>query len=190
MTRPQKLEMLEQYLCNNFYLTPIEAKTLVSFKATSRQFNAKIRNNELSPNDCLFRQQLHSALNKLPSTKQSTIYRNLSFLDCQLSKASDYFKLGVKIRFREFLSCTIRECFTGNSSDYNCIIAIIPFQKSQAKDIYSLWDKFDLNDAEKEVIYISNSCFEILEIKYMQRRLELKVNEIEPDKTILPVPEF
>lgn len=182
--------MLEQYLCSNFCLSPIEAKTLISFKASSKQFNAKIRNNQLSPDDCLFYQQLHSALNKLPSTNQPTIYRNLSFFDCQLSKASEYFKLGIKVRFREFLSCTIRECFTGNPSNYNCIIEIIPFQKSQAKDIYPIWDKFDLNDAEKEVIYMNNSCFEILEIKYMQDKLDLKVNEIEPDKTISPVPEF
>jgi ADP-ribosyltransferase exoenzyme len=190
MTRPEKILKLKQHLCDKFDLSSDEAQQLTHFKGNSKPINERIRKCQLTSGDNIFCQQLESALRKLPSTKETIIYRNINLLDFQLTKATDYFKVGTDIRFREFLSCTTRKCFTGDSSHFNWIIKILTSQGSQAKNIFTLWDEFELNDSEKEVIYPWNSCFKILELKIIQDCINMTIEEIQLDMNITPVTEF
>ena len=190
MTRPEKMVKLKQHLCDKFKLSSDEAQRLTEFKENSKPLNERIRKCELTSEDNIVCRQLESALQKLPPAQETIVYRNINLVDFQLSKAKEYFKVDKDIRFREFLSCTTRECFTGDSSHFNCIIKILTSKESQAKNIFKLWDKFELNDAEKEVIYPWNSCFKILEVKITKNCITMTVEEIKIDMNTTVVPEF
>lgn len=190
MTRPEKMITLKQHLCDKFDLSSDEAQTLIQFKGNSKPINERIRKCKLTSEDNIFCQQLESALRKLPPTQETIIYRNINLVDFQLSKAKEYFKVGKDIRFREFLCCTTRECFTGDSSHFNCIIKILISKESQAKSIFLQWDEFGLNDAEKEVIYPWNSCFKIIGVKINENCINMTVKENKMDINTTVVPGF
>ncbi len=192
MTRPEKITNLKDELKRVYNLTQNEADALLMFKSSDcRGLNAKIRSNNLESTEKIFCKDLSDGLSKIPSTTESIIYRHLNFINSQLEIVKQFFKahLGKRIRFLEFQSCTKRECFTGNYDDYNWSIKIALIQPTNAKDIYSLWNKHELNDAEQEILMLNNTCFEVISVD-VESNIKVHLKEVPCNSETELVPEF
>jgi hypothetical protein len=192
MARSEKITNLKCELKQSYNLTQDEADTLANFKASDcKELNAKIRRNNLDSTEKLFCKNLSAALLKIPSTTENNIYRHLNFTEGQLEMVKKFFQthLGKKIKFLEFQSCTLRECFTGNHDDYNWSIKITINQPTNAKDIYSLWNKHELGDAEEEILMLNETCFEVISVD-VEAIIKVNLKEVPYDMQTKPVPEF
>jgi ADP-ribosyltransferase exoenzyme len=192
MTRPEKINSLKTELQEKYSLSQNEANALVMFKASDCiGLNSKIRRGILTSEEKIFCDNLKNGLVKIPSTSENIIYRHLNFLDFQIESVKNYFQnnLGKRIRFQEFQSCTLRHCFTGDSNHHNWSMKISTNQPTNAKDIFSLWNKHELNDAEQEVLLLNNTCFEVMSVD-PDSIIKVHLKEIQCDFQTDSVPEF
>jgi uncharacterized protein Veg len=189
--RPEKLWQLHQYLVNHKLLTDEEAYSVISFKNGRKITNENIRKGHSDEKEMEFCNSLMSGLAKLPKTNSKIVYRNLSFADFQLKNIKSYFKNHVndRIYIPDFQSCTKLENFNGNVVHaYNCTFIIYLSQDTNATEIHFLWNEFDLNDVEQEVIFPMRSCFEILSMDVSKRLIvSLKeLNHVDCPNNIFP----
>ena len=192
MTRQEKINNLTTDLQENYGLSQDEAKALVMFKGSDcKGLNSKIRGKTLISEERIFCGNLKNGLLKIQSTSEKIIYRHLKFIDSQIEKVKNYFQTnaGKKIRFQEFQSCSLRECFTGDSNHHNWSMKISTNQPTNAKDIFCLWSKHELNDAEQEVLLLNDTCFEVISVD-PDSNIKVFLKEIQSDLQIESVPEF
>lgn len=192
MTRQEKISNLKTDLQEKYSLSQDEANALVMFKGSNCiGLNSKIRSNTLTFEENTFCNNLKNGLVKIPSTTDKIIYRHLNFMDFQIKSVENYFQMrvGKKIRFLEFQSCSLRECLTGDPKHYNWSMEILTTQPTNAKDIHILWDKHELNDAEKEVLLLNNTCFQVVSVD-PDSNIKVHLKETQPDLLIESVPEF
>ncbi|MEI9942681.1 MAG: ADP-ribosyltransferase [Chitinophagaceae bacterium] len=192
MTRQEKIDNLKTDIKQNYGLLQDEANALVMFKASDCiGLNSKIRRNSLTPEEIVFCNNLKNGLLKIPSTSEKVIYRHLNFIDFQIENVKNYFEnnLGKRIRFQEFQSCTLRHCFTGNSNHHNWSMKISTNEPTNAKEIFSLWDKHELNDSEQEILLLNNTCFEVMSVT-PDSNIKVHLIEIQSHLQIESVPEF
>jgi ADP-ribosyltransferase exoenzyme len=190
--RPKKIMQLKMFLAEEMKLSESEALAVILFKNGYKSLNEKIRKGKLSADEQLFCNNLNAGLVKLPKTTANTIFRNLNFYDFQLKTVGRYFKdhLHKHIRFSDFQSCTLREDFTGNDHlAYNCTLKISVAEDTNGVDIHSLWNKFDLNDSEQEILMPGNSCFEVTAVK-INKRLTVHLREVKDIVGADTVPDF
>lgn len=192
MRRPEIIATLKEELKRDYSLNQDEADALVKFKSSDcKEINEKIRRNNLDSTEEIFCKDLSDGLLKIPSTMEGIIYRHLNFINSQLEMVKQFFQanLGKRIRFLEFQSCTKRECFTGNYDDYNWSIKIALNNPTNAKDIYSLWNKHELNDAELEILMLNNTCFEVVSVD-VESNIKVHLKEVPCNSQTKLVPEF
>lgn len=189
--RPQKIKELHQYLVQTILLTKNEAEAVISFKNGYRLINENIRLNALDEMQSKFCDDLNKGLHKMQKTESEIVYRNLNFADFQLKKITSYFNTNMhgKISIPDFQSCTKLDNFTGNIDDYNCTFIVSTAKNTAAAEIHTLWNQFELNDAELEVIFPMNTCFEILSLE-ATKRVVIDLKELNNGECTNQMPKF
>lgn len=189
MLTVEKIAAFKKGLMIDYGLSESEAIALWKYKGQHAKYlNSKIRAENLNDEDLIFQNDLVNALTKIPISHEKTIYRHLQFTKSQLKNACIFFQNThqQELCFPEFISCSLRSCFSGND-DYNFVIEIETSTNSNAKDIFALWGKYNLHDTEEEILFLNNSCFKNI---YNEDEKKVKLKEISTNLEIIKVPLF
>jgi hypothetical protein len=140
-------------------------------------YSLRYHSDKLDKDQIIYIRLLNSALNKLDSMNNLTIYRDIRNPDDGVEKWLDYYEeeIGTLIKYKDFLSChTDNVKISDNETDYQFVIKTS--NNSNAKDI----QKITLIQIENEVLFKNKTNFLIEKVD--RKTNQVFIREIKNEK--------
>lgn len=154
---------------NKIEISDADRKAVYDYmSAQSYIVNDKLRSGSaLSETDQIFINNLDAALERMPEY-EGILQRSLAFYSAEsVARFIEQYKIGSTITYREYLSATKGEVYNPDGQ-----VQIFIKNSKHGRDISAL------NEREQEVLYQRNSAFKVIEIKEIDGKYHVWLEEV------------